>query len=821
MQPSPMRRAAAAALAAATSADQTPPAAVTDRVMSAVVSATEEALVRRWLARAEVGANSGIVHLASLLLTRVLCETDDADDPRDDEAGAAGAPKGELSMAATSPAVDGFGWLLRSMPAVHRSRLGNRILDLVALMDDGPSRAHGRGSAAAAADMAIGGGISGGGRWPLAVAMSVIELQIAAATAATESACSAADGGRAFAGDGLTALADRLVVVEAKMRWAQPGPSTPRTGARAAGRLGVRLDVQEDEQARCNYVPASAARLWLRLGWARAQSEELRGRAAASIDSLRACQSLLLRAPAFLGTVRPVPLLGPPCVIEASMLAAAEGRQAERRLLQEAHAALAAVEVHCGACVGGEWVSRLRVKDEAAAGEGEFRCFAAWEEALAAAATTARTLLVKAAAAEPSAVPGTGPAAESSFEQGAEPGSSTAAAVACGAHAVAAAAQLIASDDAALPVALALLHTCWVGVCTAPPAADAPTAEAIAPAAALAPLLGVYDDALHGALGVCARAAALADEPIEVGAQAASAMLGAVGAPSHGAFVCGVLVRPLERRLTGWLLRLMAALDAFQQHERRRRGWVGTAPLGVQSEARSTAPLGGYGASDTSPPMPLGVQSEASDASEAMVVDGGADASGEESWEEAVERLMPRVAAIAEYASTGLPTQAQSPTRPMLHHALTCFGKLWLLRARPSAEALLLLEGLWKAAAAFHVTSTPVVDDVRLDAVSGGVAASAARAARAMAGRRQVWEAPLAQLCLVTSLAELERLEAAGQTERDAPRLEERAATATATASCHGMLRSASLGSLSGSLDGLSGSAIASFGVPSYVHVIR
>ena len=38
--------------------------------------------------------------------------------------------------------------------------------------------------------------------------------------------------------------------------------------------------------------------------------------------------------------------------------------------------------------------------------------------------------------------------------------------------------------------------------------------------------------------------------------------------------------------------------------------------------------------------------------------------------------------------------------------------------------------------------------------------------------------------------------------------------------SCHGMLRSASLGSLSGSLDGLSGSAIASFGVPFYVHVI-
>ena len=761
MQPSPMRRAAAAAavtgLAAATSADQTPLAAATDGVVSAVVSATEEALVRRWLARAEVGANSGIVHLASLLLTHVLCETDDADDPHDDAkdaTDAAGAPNGELSMAATSPAVDGFGWLLRSMPAAHRARLGNRILDLVALMDDGPCRAHGMGSAAAAAAIANGGGSSGCGRWPLAVAMSVIELQIAAATAATESARSAAGGGRVFAGDGLTALADRLAVMVARMRWSQPGPSTPRTGVRAAGRLGVQLDVQEDEQARCDHVPASAARLWLRLGWARAQSDELRGRAAASIDSLRACKSLLLHAPAFLGTVRPVPLLGPPCVIEASMLAAAEGRQAERRLLQEAHAALAAVEVQCGACVGGEWVSKLRVKDEAAAGEGALRCFAAWEEALAAAATKARTLLVKAAAAEPSAVPGTGPAAESSLEPGAEPGSSTAAAVASGARAVAAAAQLIASDDAALPVALALLHTCWVGVCTAPPAA-APTADAIAPAAALAPLLGVYDDALHGALGVCARAAALPDEPIEVSAQAASAMLGAEGAPSLGTLVCGVLVRPLEWRLTGWLLRLMAALDAFQQHERRRLGRVGTVPLGVQSEA--------------------------SDASEAMEVDG-AYAGHEESWAGAVERLMPRVAAIAEYASTGLPTQAQSVTRPMLHHALTCFGKLWLLRPRPSAEALLLLEGLWKAAAAFHVTSTPVVDDVRLDAAGGGVAAAAAWAARATAGRRQVWEAPLAQLCLVTSLAELERLEAAGQTERDAPRLEERAATATATA---------------------------------------
>ena len=119
----------------------------------------------------------------------------------------------------------------------------------------------------------------------------------------------------------------------------------------------------------------------------------------------------------------------------------------------------------------------------------------------------------------------------------------------------------------------------------------------------------------------------------------------------------------------------------------------------------------------------------------------------------------------------------------MLHHALTCFGKLWLLRPRPSAEALLLLEGLWKAAAAFHVMSTPVVDEhVRLAAAGGGVTAAAARAARATAGRRLVWEAPLAQLCLVTSLAELERLEAAGQTERDAPRLEERASSATAIA---------------------------------------
>ena len=143
------------------------------------------------------------------------------------------------------------------MAAAHRANLGNRILELLALMPE-PCPRH--GAAAAAADIAIGGGSSGCGRWPLAVAMSVIELQIAAATVATESARSAAGGGRVFAGDGLTALADRLVVMAARMRWSQPGPSTQRKGVRAAGRLGVQLDVQQDEQARCNHVPAS----WLR-----------------------------------------------------------------------------------------------------------------------------------------------------------------------------------------------------------------------------------------------------------------------------------------------------------------------------------------------------------------------------------------------------------------------------------------------------------------------------------------------------------------------------------------------------------------------------
>jgi hypothetical protein len=361
--------------------------------------------VERWLASGAVVANSGLVHIAALLLAALL-----TDEHHEEAVNASDRPDSRLHPRVESLALQvsptdsctdgarptvqderssdarggGFEWLLRTIAPARRERLGTALLELYALIGTSPLSTSACGLAEHLA-------------WsPLhpAAALSVAELQIDVVTAAPAAASAAALQATSLLGgvSSLPPLVERLATIQSALRF------TDTLAAEAAVAGGdVPAPRLQQLRAKC--------RLLLRVAWARARCEEAMGNAHASIAHLCECRALLLSSDAAdaavarlaAGTagaqlmpaadggtavshralsegphaspVRPVPLILPPQAIERASIERAESRQTQLRLLQSALALLQPLRAHAGPCVRAIWPCEVRVRDQLADAE--------------------------------------------------------------------------------------------------------------------------------------------------------------------------------------------------------------------------------------------------------------------------------------------------------------------------------------------------------------------------------------------------------------------------------------------------------------------
>ena len=732
----------AAAPSAAAAAASSPVAQVvkakTAEAEAVVVTEAEEHAVRMWLASEQVRGNSGVLHVSSLLFARVLSD-EVPGTALEKETSGGGREDGQFGVrcgtrcgardGAGGGAKLGFGWFLASMSTASRARLGRALLAL---------------------HEGLGETASSWGMPPVPIAISLLEMQLDAASAGLEPSTARGGGGGRASSASLRALSAQLSALGAALRYGG-GAVFARDGGGSAALAHDGASAPFHGERTDNEW-----RLRLRLAWAQATCEELRGGTTASTSWLHACHALLVRSPrgldggnrggdgnsgegdddgdlgsdgerdsgAHAAPVRPIPLLRAPVVLETALIKKASARQEQQRLRQAAIAALAVMRVHSSPCVGGEWLSELCVAGQRADGGAAQRCLAAWKIVLSMARSEAAS-------------------AEKHF-------GAVELAMASDAF-VSDIMSLVEADDSPLNKSLEQLHLCWIGLCEAASAAAVKAVAAVAPSAAaaaaasadeaegamppatapwaaLTDLLEVYDDSLRSGLLASEQAAAVSAAASATAASAPTMALGANPVTTIAPLVderVGGLSGAVERRLEHWLLRLMQSLDAF-------RSSVRYGAFGTSHEAVVTAEM-----------------------AEAEAAGAKAEAA---KWGAAADRLLPRLAALVQHGA------ASPVSRVLLHYATTAFIKVWLLRPnRPSEQSLLLLEGAWKAVTALGATPLPLPLAPRGHdgGVEGrGMAAAAHAAARSVrldtpAGRRHEWEAPLAQLCLATALDEL------------------------------------------------------------------
>ena len=709
------------------------PADTMPATVNAAADAAEATLVRTWLASRAVTANSGIMHLAALLFETVLSEAlptllrpaahgegharataddngeadknseggggCDGDGGGDDHGGGGGNRGGEAGS--------GWAWLLSSTSAESRARLGRGLLRLEHLLnatgptstDVGTLTEHVDGTppnltpctppVIACTVLDCGIAWRGGGTlWQAQMVLAVLELELDAAAIALQPTPTPRTQDAANSGTALAA-AD----VASKGLPAAPGrPLPPVSISRQASatlvRLSDRLDYLETMLRSQAAVWPSEARqqsyrvlwcLWLRMHWARARCDELRGRAAASINELSACSELLPLEPPLAsesglggsaaahehptkrlcgeGVVRALPLLLPPLAISAHAIREAEARQTQHRLLQSAQAALRSMHVHTGACAGSEYECELRVGARRADPTALARCHDVWDSVIAFASGVTMESL----------------------------------AASQGATAAIDAPRTVCEVDL-MAVSLRLLHICWCGLgehhrsrprpigessavdaVAADPNADNSIAAGIANADAIAiaallrgfaALIECYERALHQALLDVQRSAAAdaipaapspdqTSEPRSPQRASTTAMSPSRHCASSAATasMASESTLRLTQRMLGWVLQLIQAIDTFRR-------------------TAAASPQGAAAAETRGPP-----EYEAAMAR----------------WEAAADRLLPRLASIARLAISGeigttCPSGAQLPastSRPLAHHALACYSKVACPPPRP------------------------------------------------------------------------------------------------------------------------------------------
>lgn len=707
----------------------------------------EETMVHDWLATTAVSENSGVLHVASLLMEHLLSTFGQAPSARGDleamddkEIGisvARGDPGGKSITAPAQSALHelplslsaglGQGELLRSMSVARRAELAWALLQVHETFS---SSDHGAMLAYAPLPVAHTGRSGCAVTGCSEAAISLVELQLDAAWkgAIVGSGMGIGGGG----GDGeqkddgssqginrrshasLATLSERMHVLQCTLRWRR--------------------------HADVPWAHARELHLLVRLCWAQARCEELRGCAAKSLEWLQSCKELLMHCALETTPVRPFSLLAAPAAISHCLVADAERRQEEQRLMQAARAALKTMSVHSGLCTASEWISEVRVGDERATDDALHRCNVAWPAVVASATSTSSAWLQAVVQS---------PALTKSLP--------------CGSPSVASMANENGPnhEESALNISLKLLHVCWIGLCEqhAMSSSTAGPYESNGPcslSAGLTDLLVVYDNVLYAALRVATTAAAK-------DRQDAASVQGVVGGNLAGAGPSSVesaaeghaaATACTEATIELWVLRLTHSVDAFRRSRQRCPPTLHKPQMEAHEEMDSmdidfleTDPRG----------LQLGAPCGSSRQGDTMVVETADQAA----WASNADKLLPRLAALAEHVSSALPTN-----RRLLHHALTCFSKLWMLYPdRTSAESLLLLEGTWKAAMSLGATplQLPMSADARADGrVEGRVDGrpGPSRGGRAAQARRQLWESPFAQLCMVTALRHLETLDA-------------------------------------------------------------
>ena len=544
------------------------------------------------------------------------------------------------------------------------------------------------------------------------------------------------------------------------------------------------------------HLAQEETQLLLRLSWASARCEELRGCANTSISHINQCRALLQhldslasasssadddarhgakraaieRAPgvpeAAVGdssdgavggdaaggeaplalaapAVRPLPLLTPANTIEWAMLEHAEHRQTQQRLLQSAAALLGGFTVQAGACTRASWPCTLLLTGgESPSADALDSCRPAWSDVIQATRVATMAALT-----------------DAGDDAGDERSCMSVAGL------------------APLRRCMRLLHVCWIGLCqrggdapAAPLQASASNADGSPPPehadlpvdlpGALTELLEAFERIFHIAVCVRERASraaaqlptahgALQQEPSQVQVDPAISAAGASTTqpppplqpkPATDRLSEGPL-RAADRVVLRWLVQLMQALDAYRATQIARSA---RPQDGVPSSLPTIAAGEVWSAAATrllAPLMQLVQQAQPR-----------AERGGQQGGDQAVSGSAP--AGRAGWPGPRLVSNV------VLHYALTAFCKVYLARPEQTTSAsLLLLESAWAAVSkpGAMTATLPAQVDARTDGRGEDHHdVRTTSAARTKGGaRRQQYESPLAQLCLVTALSEL------------------------------------------------------------------